>query len=92
MVILKKDTISMFETHPEFLCAWMHTLNEMREVLISMFIHHDIHGWQGLKSALSKLNYEFEVKDLIVFYSRYEVSEVLIETLQDFSLKLYKSS
>jgi len=88
MVILREDVIDKFKDNPEILCKWMHILNEMREVLISLFILHNIHGWQGLKSALSKFDFEFETKDLIVFYSRYELDEKLLNMLLNFSLKL----
>jgi hypothetical protein len=88
MVILQKNVIDMFRNNPESLCKWMHNLNEMREVLISIFILHNIHGWQGLKSALSKFDFEFETRDLIVFYSRYELDAALVDTLLKLVLKL----
>lgn len=88
MVILQKNVIDTFRSNPESLCKWMHNLNEMREVLISLFIRYNIHGWQGLSSALLKFNFEFETKDLIIFYSRYELKESLVDTLLKLVVKL----
>lgn len=85
MYLLRKETISVFQNRPDLLSSWMYNLSEMREVLISLFILHDIHGWQGLKQALSKFDFEFDVKDLIVFYSRYELDEKILNKLLDLS-------
>lgn len=88
MYLLRQETINTFQNEPKILSNWMRNLSELREVLISLFILHNIHGWQGLKDALSELDFEFDVKDLIVFYSRYELDEKLLNTLLDLSIKL----
>lgn len=88
MVVLKKDTIQMFENCPEILSEWMRNLSEMRELLISIFVSYNIHGWQGLSSALSRYGFDFEIKELIIFYSRFELSEKLLDVLLDLNLKL----
>lgn len=88
MYLLRKETINTFQNRPELLSSWMCNLSEMREVLIKIFILHNIHGWQGLKIALSEFDFKFEVKDLIIFYSRYELDEKLLNTLLDLSLKI----
>lgn len=88
MYLLRQETINRFQDKPEILSSWIHNLSEMREVLIELLILHNIHGWQGLKSALLKFDFEFNIKDLIVFYSRYELDEKLLNTILDLSLKL----
>jgi hypothetical protein len=88
MYLLRKETINTFQSRPDLLSNWMCNLSEMREVLIKIFILHNIHGWQGLKIALSKFDFEFDVKDLIIFYSRYELDEKLLNMLLKLSLKL----
>jgi len=88
MVVLKKSTIAMFSNRPDLLSLWMIVLKEIKELLIKFFIYKGIYGWQGLKIALEKEGYKVNVKDLIIFYSDYELNENLLETLQFFSLKL----
>jgi hypothetical protein len=88
MVVLRKCVVHYFANRPDLLCDWMRNLNEMREVLVSLLIRYNIYGWQGLRSVLLKFNLEFETKDLIIFYSRYELKESLVDTLLELVLKL----
>ena len=88
MVVLKKENIYLFADKPHLLSEWMQVLRKMRDVLKKIFISKNIWGWQGLEKALTAYGYQFETKDLIVFYSEYEIDESLIEMLMDFSLKI----
>lgn len=88
MVVLKKDTIALLQHSPELLSEWMCNLSEMRETLISVFVSYNIYGWQGLSSALVHYGFDFDIKELIVFYSRFELSEKLLDVLLDLNLKL----
>ena len=88
MVVLKKDTLNLLRNSPELLSEWMRNLSEMRERLICIFISYNIHGWQGLSSALLEYGFEFDKKELIIFYSRFELNESLLDMLLDLNIKL----